>query len=217
MADFVVFPKPAWNPAREFFLWVGFVCRNCRKGYIVVCSHEMTSRFSQCGIRTLEPTAALGMGDSSPSTCSNDIGRNPTGGMAFSRWQERSKQTSGWWCAGACLTVEHPCPEFHSVVRLSFTSATAGGLAPWKMANAINQGFFFFSFDSLLLNIYQNTPASCRSGEVLICLHSLARFFKCWRKLEVASSEGKICGLFSFLNYEGVLTRVGPQNESLQV
>ena len=103
--------------------------------------------------------------------------------MAFSRWQERSKQTSGWCRAGAGLTAEHPFPESHSVIHLSITSAMEGGVAPWKMANTINQGFFFFSFDSLLLNIYQKTPASCRSGELLICLHSLARLFKCWRKV----------------------------------
>lgn len=192
MADVAVLPKPAWNLAREFFLRVGFVCRNCRKGYIIVCSHVIRSRFSQCGIRTLEPMAALGMGDSSPSTCSNDIGRNPTGGMAFSRWQERSKQTSGWWCAGACLTVEHPCPEFHSVVHLSFTSAMAGGLAPWKMANAINEGFFFF----LLI-------AYCWTFTRIPLLHADQENF--WSvyvllpgssnvegRLEVASSEGKI-------------------------
>lgn len=34
------------------------------------------------------------------------------------------------------------------------------------------------------------------------------------KEIRVASSEGKICGLFSFLNYERVLTRVGPQNEA---
>lgn len=126
------------------------------------------------------------MGESSAvltSTCSTDIGRSPAGGTAFSRWQERSKQTSGQWCAGAGLAAEHPFPESHSAVRLSFTFAVVGGLAPRKMAHAINQGFLFFSFDSLLLNIYQNTPASCRSGELLICLHSLARLFKCWRKV----------------------------------
>lgn len=207
-------PKPAWNLAREFFLWVGFVCRNCRKGYIVVCSHVTRSGFRQCGIRTLEPKVAPGMGESSAvltSTCSTDIGRSPAGGTAFSRWQERSKQTSGQWCAGAGLAAEHPFPESHSAVRLSFTFAVVGGLAPRKMAHAINQGFLFFFLLIAYCWTFTRIPLLHADQEnfwsVYVLLPGCSNVEG---RLEVASSEGKIRGLFSFLNYEGVLTRVGP-------
>ena len=202
-------PKPAWNLAREF-LWVGFVCRNCRKGYIVVCSHVIISRFHQCGIRTLEPKVAPGMGDSSSSTCSTDIGKNPAGGIAFSRWQERSKQTSGQWCAGAGLTAEHPFPESHSVVRLSFTFAMVGGLAPRKMANAINQGSLFFLLIAYCWTFTRTPLLNADQENFWSAYVLLPGCSNVEGRLEVASSKGKIRGLFSFLNYEGVLTRVGP-------